>query len=338
MTEPTAGPTTQEDAGEGVEEVGVPEVRKKHLSNSQRNQILHSLLSKSTNQKLDHGAISSVAKEYNVTRQTVGGIWKRGLQSVVDGSGAMVVENRRSNCGRKKKDYSQELQAMADIPLNNRGTIRATAHHMGLSTWAVWRMTKNEITRHTSTVKPMLTDRHMQDRIDYAIRQIDFQRNRFKTAYDVVHVDEKWFEVTKVKKTYYLAPGEVPPARATKSKRFIEKVMFLCAVARPRHDTTSNTSFDGKLGIWPFVEMVPAQRSSRNRPAGTLVMKNVVVTKEVYQDFICNKVIPAIAQKWPACHRHLTIRIQQDNAKPHNSYGQDAFEAAVAATGFTLLR
>ena len=104
MVEPTAGTTTQEDAREGVEEDGVPEVRKKHLSNSQRNKILPSLLSRSTNRKLNHGAVSSVAKQYNVTRQTVGGIWKRGLQSVVEGSGAMVVEHRRSNCGRKKKE------------------------------------------------------------------------------------------------------------------------------------------------------------------------------------------------------------------------------------------
>ena len=339
MAEATAGPTIQEDVQEGVEENVVPEVRKKHLTNKERNEILQSLLSRSNNKKLDFGAISIVAKQYNVTRQTVGAIWKRGIESMVEGSGPMVVENRRSNCGRKKKDYTQHLEAMAQIPVSQRGTIRATAHHMGISTWAVWRMTKKEITRHTSAVKPLLSERQKQDRIDYAIRQIDFTRNRFKSSYDVVHVDEKWFDVTKVKKTYYLGPGEAPPTRATKSKRFIEKVMFLCAVARPRHDTTTNSSFDGKLGIWPFVEMVPAQRSSRNRPAGTLEMKNIVVTKEVYNRFICEKVIPAIQQKWPACHRNITIRIQQDNARPHNSAvnGQEAFEAAVAATGLSIV-
>jgi hypothetical protein len=32
ITEPTASPTTQEDAGEGVEEDGVPDVWRKHLS------------------------------------------------------------------------------------------------------------------------------------------------------------------------------------------------------------------------------------------------------------------------------------------------------------------
>jgi hypothetical protein len=29
------------------------------------------------------------------------------------------------------------------------------------------------------------------------------------------------------------------------------------------------------------------------------------------------KVLPAIEEKWPQCHRDMTIKLQQDNAKPH---------------------
>jgi hypothetical protein len=80
----------------------------------------------------------------------------------------------------------------------------------------------------------------------------------------------------------YLAPDEEEPHRATKSKKYITKVMLLCAVARPRWDTRANRYLDGKLGMWPFVEKVPVQRASRNRPRGTLITKLVSVTKEVY--------------------------------------------------------
>jgi hypothetical protein len=66
-------------------------------------------------------------------------------------------------------------------------------------------------------------------------------------------------------KTYFLAEGEAEPHRAAKSKRYIEKIMFLAAVARPRFDTTQTSHFDEKLGIFPFTTMVPAQRSSQNR-------------------------------------------------------------------------
>jgi hypothetical protein len=115
---------------------------------------------------------------------------------------------------------------------------------------------------------------------------------------DVVHVDEGWFEMKQVNKTYFLVEGETEPHRAAKSKRYVEKVMFLAAVAGPRFDTTgnSNSHFDGKLGIFPFTTMVPAQCSSHNWPAGTMVMKPMSGTKEVYHEFICNKVIPAIPQ------------------------------------------
>ena len=85
--------------------------------------------------------------------------------------------------------------------------------------------------------------------------------------------------------------------------------------------------------------MVPAQRNSCYRPAGTLEPKNITVTAEVYQNFICNKVIPAIQQKWPGNYRNITIRIQQDNAKPHRSAtnGVAAVDAAINATGLDIV-
>jgi hypothetical protein len=45
--------------------------------------------------------------------------------------------------------------------------------------------------------------------------------------------------------------------------------------------------------------------------------KPISVTKEVYKKFILEKVLPAIEEKWPQCHRNMAIKLQQDNAKPH---------------------
>ena len=61
------------------------------------------------------------------------------------------------------------------------------------------------------------------------------------------------------------------PHREGKSKRFSQKVMFLAAVARPRYDEDGDLIFDGKLGIWPFVQLIPAKQISKNRPKGTSV-------------------------------------------------------------------
>ena len=69
---------------------------------------------------------------------------------------------------------------------------------------------------------------------------------------------------------YYLANDEERPQWAVRSKNFIEKVMFLAVVSRPRFDSDGNCTFHGKIGIFSFVYVEPAQRSSANRPRGTI--------------------------------------------------------------------
>ncbi|KAF0749807.1 hypothetical protein AaE_006917, partial [Aphanomyces astaci] len=104
--------------------------------------------------------------------------------------------------------------------------------------------------------------------------------------WDVVHLDEKWFNADKNIRKVYLTAGEEPEQRASSSKRFVSKVMFLAAVARPRYDEARGMYFDGKLGIWPFLEFAPAARNSRNRPAGTLVPSLVNVDADVYRNYV----------------------------------------------------
>lgn len=96
--------------------------------------------------------------------------------------------------------------------------------------------------------------------------------------------------------------------------------MFLAAVARPRWDAENNCTFDGKLGIWPFVTEEEAKRSSKNRPKGTLETKCIdSVNNEEIRKIMIDKLYPAIRQKWPKESRKDNIIIQQDNAKPHVS-------------------
>jgi hypothetical protein len=54
-----------------------------------------------------------------------------------------------------------------------------------------------------------------------------------------------------------------------------------------------------------------------------LETKPISVTKEVYKKFIMEKVLPAIEEKWPQCHRNMAIKLQQDNAKPHRMIHDD---------------
>ncbi|CAN0269866.1 unnamed protein product [Pylaiella littoralis] len=153
---------------------------------------------------------------------------------------------------------------------------------------------------------------------------------------DFVHVDEKWFYLYKEGQKFYLYDDEIPPVRKVQSKRFITKVMFIAAVARPRHNPDANAHFNGKIGMWAFTEKVPAVRNSRNRAAGTLVTKCVEVTKETYKAKLVDDVIPAIKEKWPAATRYNPIFLQQDNARPHLVNNDPDLLEACSSDGFDI--
>jgi hypothetical protein len=106
--------------------------------------------------------------------------------------------------------------------------------------------------------------------------------------------------------------------------------MFLSAVARPRFDELGNCTFDGKIGMWPFVKQVAAQRASVNRPRGTMVTTGVKVTKQVYADMVINNLIPAIRAKWPDDNKEVFI--QHDNASSH--FSPDYLPFRIAGTEF----
>ncbi|CAM9596737.1 unnamed protein product [Discosporangium mesarthrocarpum] len=138
--------------------------------------------------------------------------------------------------------------------------------------------------------------------------------------YDWVHVGEKWFYVMKDGKGIYLRPEEdapIPPR--AQDKRFITKVMFLAAVARPRM-IFDGMWFNGKIGIWPIADTVAAMRSSKNRKKGTTMLKPATVNVDSYKELIIDKVIPAIKARMTRPPGH-TIFVQQDGAKPHTGGG-----------------
>ncbi|WOG94536.1 hypothetical protein DCAR_0313832 [Daucus carota subsp. sativus] len=159
----------------------------------------------------------------------------------------------------------------------------------------------------------------------------------FKDMNDMIHIDEKWFYISKKAEKYYLLPEESDPVRTCKSKNFLTKVMFLTAIARPRFDSDGKEVFSGKIGIFPFVTKEPAKRSSANRPAGTLETKPITsVGRDIARTFLITKVLPAILEKWPARDVNKPILIQQDNARTHINPDDEEFRLAVQRCGLNV--
>ncbi|KAM3192852.1 hypothetical protein ACQJBY_069810 [Aegilops geniculata] len=206
----------------------------------------------------------------------------------------------------------------------------------------LWRRLKEgRLKRHTNSIKSTLTDDNKLGRIRFCLSMLDElsvpEEPTFKGMYNVIHIDEKWFYRTKGTQNYYLAPDEEEPYRNTQSKGFIEKVMFLAAVARPRYDDDGVMTFDGKIGILPFTYQDFAKRRSPYRERGEEVTKVLPsVTKGVSRDYMVNKLLPAIKALWPASERGRTIYIQQDNAKTHISVNDSVFCAAAQSDGWDI--
>ena len=203
---------------------------------------------------------------------------------------------------------------------------------MGVSNTTVQRwIVVSTIRVHSNSLKPILTEENKLARLLMANHFRDPQNpSKFQDMHDRIHLDEKWFFLTREKKCYLLVLDEKNPKHCVKHKSHITKVMFLCAVARPRFNMSVNSWWDGKLGIWPIGDWEPAQQGSKNRPKGTLVWKNKTVTKVVYRDLLINKLIPAILEKWPRRDRmSRTIYIQQDGAKNHIHEDDEEFNNAL---------
>ncbi|XP_021713573.1 uncharacterized protein LOC110681755 [Chenopodium quinoa] len=75
----------------------------------------------------------------------------------------------------------------------------------------------------------------------------------------------------------------------------------MAIIGKPLYGTHGELLHDGKYGIFPFTQQERAKKSSKNRPAGTLVTKALQnVNRDAIRDMLLHKVIPAIVSKWPA--------------------------------------
>ncbi|KAE9160650.1 hypothetical protein PF005_g31558 [Phytophthora fragariae] len=268
-----------------------------NLTDHDRSRVLSAFLSHATGGKLKQGSLKAVSASFGVSTQTAQRIWRRANENFKS-TGVFSSPSRKRKSGRRKINRDRELARLRSVAPQRRSTLRAAATACDLSLSTLFRELKvGSIRIGTSVVKPMLTDANMERRLKLCAGHVDQSSMLFNAMEDVIHVDEKLFYMTTVKRRYVLLPDEAVPTRRVRSKRHIPKVMVLAAVASPHTDPRTGAFFDGKIGLWAFLTHEPAQRSSRNRPAGTLVPKELPVNKSTYREMLVERVLPAIRTK-----------------------------------------
>ncbi|CAN0421637.1 unnamed protein product, partial [Discosporangium mesarthrocarpum] len=195
---------------------------------------------------------------------------------------------------------------------------------IGIPLSSLWRLCKRVGARkHKRWVKPVLSDKQKHDRVGFALSHVHRKGATgvvVDDMYDWVHVDEKWFYVMKDGRGIYLHPEEdTPEPSRVQNKRFITKVVFLTAVARPGM-ISDGVWFDGKI--------------RKNHRKGTMMLKSVPVKAERYKELMIDKVIPAIKARMPRPPGY-TISVRQDGAKPHTGGG--VMEAIQTKAGDSII-
>jgi hypothetical protein len=312
------------------------EGQSRELSAKQRKQIVSTLLWELKDSPHEHkfrrGVITAVARMFHVNPRTIRRVWAR-VRENFRVAGVFSASPLKKNCGAKQKWNHDEVRAaVAAVPMHQKRTLRDLAAALGIPLTTLFCMKQcsdKVIMPITGALKPALTPEHMLKRVLFACEKLNPDDLMFEGFYDTVHVDdEKWFFLSESQlRIYVAATGEEEvPTRACQNRNHIIKVMFLCAIARPRFNANGECVFDGKIGMWPFVERVEAARTSIHRPRGTMVTKPVSVTRTKYREFMVQNVIPSIKEKWPDRNRNIVI--QQDGASAHISMDDPDFVAA----------
>ncbi|CAI5706791.1 unnamed protein product [Peronospora effusa] len=272
----------------------------KNLTYEERRSMLDFLLKRRVEgtSKLMRHAVTDAATKFCVDRRTVSRLWKRALQSLENGDEVCDVASRKiGRRGRRKRDWSVELERVKEIPLAQRGSIRALATAVGIPKTTLYELLKEDGGPTINSIKPSLTDKNKLERLRYCANKVR-SNGLFDDMYNVVHINMKWFSLPKDKKT---------------------KVMFMAAVARPQWDPQKTEYFDGKIGTWPFVreelQVVDADMKFPQERLEQTFVALETVTKDDVQRMITELIIPAIRLRMPVHLMHGPIYIQQDSAK-----------------------
>ena len=288
---------------------------------------------------LERGALAQAARHFDRRKTTISTIWNQMVKKF-ENTGALTATPKKPPGRPEKYDRAVMREEILQLPRNGRKNLRKIAKALGIQVSTLWRykvVAEDDddpiIYRHSNAIKPHLTPEHEVARVLYGREKLNISDKEYDDFLNSIHVDEKWFFLTEEDWKVYLTPGEKQPRRTTSHKSHILKIMFLCAVARPRFNAAGECIFDGKIGIWPIVERVVAQRSSGNRPAGTVEYKPTNVTQELYREYMIEKVLPAARRKFAEIEgvRIMDLEIQQDGAKSHIKDNDAEFVAAATA-------
>ncbi|XP_051136518.1 uncharacterized protein LOC127255167 [Andrographis paniculata] len=203
-------------------------MRKPNLSTKSLNSIAQFLLQGSMTGKPAYGKFTKASSKFGVTRKMIHRVWKKAQEQLKSGQAISLCSKKRTLCHAKKKPFDKAT--LQNILVHKRGTYRNIAKEMHVSKRLVGYWAKAGLIRpHTNAIKPSLSEKNKIERLKFGLKSLEINDElkvvQFRSMSKIVHIDEKWFNLTKETESYYLTPDETEPYRFCQSKRFITKVI-----------------------------------------------------------------------------------------------------------------
>ncbi|OQR85793.1 hypothetical protein ACHHYP_20544 [Achlya hypogyna] len=181
-----------------------------NLTEHERRGVYDRLLAVSVDDLLPRTAYREVAEHFHCSPCTVKRVWARGQRSIAAGSLATVVTSKICGIRAHAGDIEAKIKA---VPHHLRQPLRSLASQAAIpKTALIWHMkASTRLKARSSYVRPMLTDANKRARLASAssfVRPSSGGTNTFVNMHDYVHVDEKWFYLTKVKRRFYVYDDE----------------------------------------------------------------------------------------------------------------------------------
>ncbi|ETV71545.1 hypothetical protein H257_13209 [Aphanomyces astaci] len=204
---------------------GTSRTLRKHLSFAHRRTAYETLLSVAVDGLLPRGVLTELAQIFRCHPRTISRLWTQARLSLHRGHcAADAASKTKGNSGHHALRTSDEIEAaIGNVPQVQRHTLRSLSAACGIPMMTIFsHLKKNPRFKVRSNyVKLHLTPANIEDRLKFAmffVRPLPSGHYLFNDMHDYVHVDEKWFYLTMVKRRYYVYYDEEVAARAVKSQ------------------------------------------------------------------------------------------------------------------------
>ena len=158
------------------------------------------------NIKLPHGTYAKLCQKHGVSNRTVRRIWDKRKEEDNQELIVQVLRSKKRHTGRPRIDAHALRTKLKMTPLRMRRTFRNATSTTNCSSATIWRaLPRGDIRRESNSLKPILTDAHKTKRLNWCLKFVDERTMLFHDMYDYVHLDQKWFFLTKDKVQHLLA-------------------------------------------------------------------------------------------------------------------------------------